>query len=1658
MNSIMFSRTARKLQFRAPLLAAALSVSALAPAQGLYEWESYEKRMESSESVAALGSDVFGDNVNLQNGALSFSVTDVDIPGNNGLPVRFARSYQVQNSRESVNNHMLADWTVQLPRIHGQFAAEWVSESDSTQRCSNFVLPRITPPTGAPSGTFIHRQFWRGLNVDIPGVASGEMLLTESTTTRPTDRENYRWTTSDGLVHFYCETSTNLAFPGEVFVAVTSDGTRYYFDVPARRDVPDVRVPRNDQGGANVGDYVLPVVENSLYASKVEDRFGNKVFYSYSNSPTSPVHLTGISANDGRQLSIGYHRQNGFISTVTAGSRTWTYIYQTNGSSTLDRVQLPDGRNWLIAFAALSRAPIEYSVNSDRNCGLAATPDNVAALFPAGTITHPSGVSATFNLRLEVHGQSNVTLSCTEFPVNSPWEGIPEFAHSYYAWTLVRKTVSGPGVSAQVWDYDYDANISTVIRGSPDPQNSVPICLNSNIPAGAPLCGSPTCTSGWCGASMTTVKSPDNSIQTYYIGNSWQYNEGKLLKVERKSVHPLITCGPDECPVLELETSEFDLRRSAGAYRYGRSTQVNNDGFEAEYLRPQLNRVLTRDGATFTWQVNAMDSFARPTSVARSSSVSPAGAKNETYTFADNLKTWVVGQLQSTHVNGTETAFAEYNAADQLQRVRIHGLWKQTLTYHPDGAVHTVTDGKNQVTTLTQWYRGVPKHIRYHDGSVVEAPVVDNNGWIWSTKNERGHVTGYGYDSMGRITSITPPSDPTNTWSSTSITFTPITTPVMGLSSGHWKQSLTRGAYRQDTYFDALWRPVLVHESGSGLNRYSVKGWDGMNRESFSAYPRSALTNVSAATTGVRRNFDGLGRQWGESADSELGALTTQIAYLTGFRKRITNPRGKATTLSFLAWDQPVEELPVLVEAPAGQTTTITRDIHGKPTRIHRTTLIEGVSTTVERRYVYDSAQRLCKRIEPETGAHLFGYDAADNLEWSVHGGASTGNQCDAMPTLRIQRSHDARNRLSGINYPDATADIGYTYYPDGTLWTASRYGSTWTYDYNSLGLIKSESLAYAGNTRTFGYAYDTLGQLSSIQYPDNEVVNYAPNALGQPAQVGAYANGLSWHADGSLAAASFANGVMHTRALNTRQLPERLRYSMGSQPLVELQYAFDANANVQLITDHAQSGRDSQSFGYDDLDRLTSASAPATGNYYSAGFEYDAFDNIRRSTLGKPGTGEFRDLRYKYQDGTNRLTAIALPDGLEALRYGYDTRGNATSAGPVLTTFDQADTVTSVVGAAASPSESYKYDAHGHRIEIVADGVTRYPVYTKDGLLRMEYQGGQADSYYYLGTSLIAKSGAAGGTPPADLIFASSAEPLGSGEAFKHVRELPGMKSGSTVTWYLSDHLGSNVATTDAAGQVVERSQFAPFGERWGKIGERGPGYTGHFEDKTSMTYMKARYYSGIVGRFISADPVGVDTTSGENFNRYWYANNNPINNVDPDGQAAIALAPWAVRAAWFVGRRVIAEGIRNIPVRQSSAARWAEGARSRQNLENSIKIWTASDLAAPAIQNAGSSAVPEIPDDLVGDQNDPRAGVNKGGKRHTSGPLKPEHGGTGDFDADLDVLTGGVRPWAPGDSAPPGSLVGENGIFGRPSNSSGGKSIDIPAKGKKPHETLHY
>lgn len=73
---------------------------------------------------------------------------------------------------------------------------------------------------------------------------------------------------------------------------------------------------------------------------------------------------------------------------------------------------------------------------------------------------------------------------------------------------------------------------------------------------------------------------------------------------------------------------------------------------------------------------------------------------------------------------------------------------------------------------------------------------------------------------------------------------------------------------------------------------------------------------------------------------------------------------------------------------------------------------------------------------------------------------------------------------------------------------------------------------------------------------------------------------------------------------------------------------------------------------------------------------------------------------------------------------------------------------------------------------------------------------------------------------------------------------------------------------------------------------------YSGKTYDvETQLLYYGARYYDPLVGRFMSIDPVEFNEADPHTFNRYQYANNNPLKYNDPDGRVIMFL-PLAVKA----------------------------------------------------------------------------------------------------------------------------------------------------------------
>lgn len=61
--------------------------------------------------------------------------------------------------------------------------------------------------------------------------------------------------------------------------------------------------------------------------------------------------------------------------------------------------------------------------------------------------------------------------------------------------------------------------------------------------------------------------------------------------------------------------------------------------------------------------------------------------------------------------------------------------------------------------------------------------------------------------------------------------------------------------------------------------------------------------------------------------------------------------------------------------------------------------------------------------------------------------------------------------------------------------------------------------------------------------------------------------------------------------------------------------------------------------------------------------------------------------------------------------------------------------------------------------------------------------------------------------------------------------------------------------------------------------------GRDGVLTDPNSLNYMRARYYSSVIRRFISEDVVTGDIANSNSLKRYTYVEGNPVTMVDPFG-----------------------------------------------------------------------------------------------------------------------------------------------------------------------------
>jgi RHS repeat-associated protein len=270
---------------------------------------------------------------------------------------------------------------------------------------------------------------------------------------------------------------------------------------------------------------------------------------------------------------------------------------------------------------------------------------------------------------------------------------------------------------------------------------------------------------------------------------------------------------------------------------------------------------------------------------------------------------------------------------------------------------------------------------------------------------------------------------------------------------------------------------------------------------------------------------------------------------------------------------------------------------------------------------------------------------------------------------------------------------------------------------------------------------------------------------------------------------------------------------------------------------------------------------------------------------------------------------------------YSYDANGNlltkSDSTENWVYTWNALNQLTKVT-LNGSTAAQFTYDPVGRRVQKVAGAATTN--FTYDGPSILRQVSGVTTLTYVNGLGID--------------------EPL----AFD---------TGTALSFYHADALGSIVAMTNGAGTVTQTMQYDAYGNLQPSSGVSGYSFTGRdWDPETNLYYYRARYYDPTLGRFLSEDPIGPN--GGLNF--YAYVLENPVKLRDPFGLKKWSDAECSKLWAEILGQAVKFakefESYDPIADTQSWPMRWGTGKTKsgghyeelenlRKGLKNRIADW---------------------------------------------------------------------------------------------------------------------
>jgi RHS repeat-associated protein len=347
--------------------------------------------------------------------------------------------------------------------------------------------------------------------------------------------------------------------------------------------------------------------------------------------------------------------------------------------------------------------------------------------------------------------------------------------------------------------------------------------------------------------------------------------------------------------------------------------------------------------------------------------------------------------------------------------------------------------------------------------------------------------------------------------------------------------------------------------------------------------------------------------------------------------------------------------------------------------------------------------------------------------------------------------------------------------------------------------------------------------------------------------------------ASGAFGAWRMGNGVLEQWSEDPGR-PGYLGSIRCSGPLavaLQLDYAFDESGNLSARIDHVAASQ--ETFINDHADRLKHWLFSGPGVSAKASYQYDGLDNLRQISPLQGARRTFWPMLTVA--GPHAMVQSSLGS------YSYGAAGEQKSAPNRVVTYWANGLIRSIT--TGTDSWGLEYDPEQARFgKRTASGNL---VTTVGELYERTVHGTRREHRFTIplpGLSL------------AQMVWDESATGITENTVFLH-----------------ADHLGSVRAVTDAAGHVVDRLSYEPFGSRFDPVTLQAPaslpvsgikhGFAGHrHDDEYGLIDMRARLYDPLSSRFISPDAEILQEPAPGCINPYVYASNNPLRLRDLSGR----------------------------------------------------------------------------------------------------------------------------------------------------------------------------